>query len=126
MSTLSYILGVVAALATFAVVVDLLRKRKLRERHAIWWLAATILAVIVGLFPGLLEWAADLLGVGLPSNLVFFVSIALLVLVCIQHSAELTKLETDTRALVENTALLELRVRDLEHGSPSKGEADPN
>lgn len=126
MSTLSYILGVVAALATFAVVVDLLRRRKLRERHAVWWLAATLLAVIVGLFPGLLEWAAELLGVGLPSNLVFFVSIAVLVLVCIQHSSELTKLETDSRALVESSALLELRVRELETAASSKADSDPS
>ncbi|QAY74574.1 DUF2304 domain-containing protein [Agromyces protaetiae] len=114
MSTLSYTLGVVASLATFVVVIELLRRRRLRERHAVWWLAATVLAVVVGVFPGILEWAANLLGVGLPSNLVFFVSIAVLVLVCIQHSSELTDLEGETRALVETAALLELRVRELE------------
>jgi hypothetical protein len=126
MSTLSYILGVVAAAATFIVVVELLRRRKLRERHAIWWLAATLLAVIVGLFPGLLEWAANLLGVGLPSNLVFFVSIAVLVLVCIQHSSELTELEAEARVLVETSALLELRIRDLEAANATKADEDPN
>ena len=126
MSTLSYILGVVAAVATFIVVVELLRRRKLRERHAVWWVAATLLAEIVGLFPGLLEWAAHLLGVGLPSNLVFFVSIAVLVLVCIQHSSELTELEAEARALVETSALLELRVRDLEAANATKADGDPN
>lgn len=115
MSTLSYALGIVASLATFVVVIELLRRRRLRERHAVWWLIATLLAVVVGVFPGILEWAANLLGVGLPSNLVFFVSIAVLVLVCIQHSSELTDLEGgETRALVETAALLELRVRELE------------
>jgi hypothetical protein len=125
MSTLSYILGVVAAVATFIVVVELLRRRRLRERHAVWWVLATLLAVIVGLFPGLLEWAAQLLGVGLPSNLVFFVSIAVLVLVCIQHSAELTELESEARALVETSALLELRIRDLEAANATKADGDP-
>lgn len=125
MSTLSYILGVVAAIATFVVVVELLRRRRLRERHAVWWLAATVLALIVGVFPGILDWAADLVGVGLPSNLVFFVSIAVLVLVCIQHSSELTELEAESRTLAETAALLDLRVRELETAVEAKMDGDP-
>lgn len=114
MTTTAYVLGVVAALITLAVVIELLRRRRLRERHAVWWLLATTLALIAGLFPDLLAWAASFLGVVLPASLVFFVSIAVLVLVCIQHSAELTDLESETRALAERTALLELRLRELE------------
>jgi hypothetical protein len=114
MTPTAYVLGVIAALFTFAMVVELLRRRRLRERHAVWWLLATTLALIVGIFPEVLIWAAGVVGVVLPTNLVFFVSIAILVLVCIQHSAELTDLEAETRVLAERSALLELRVLQLE------------
>lgn len=114
MTPTAYVLGVIAALFTFVVVVELLRRRRLRERHAIWWLLATTLALIVGIFPGVLVWASGIVGVIVPTNLVFFVSLAILVLVCIQHSAELTDLESETRVLAERTALLELRLRELE------------
>lgn len=124
MSVASYILGVVAALVTLGVVIELLRRRQLRERHAIWWLLGGVLALIAGIFPGLLAWVADLIGVGLPVNLVFFVSIAILVLVCIQHAAELTRLEAKTRTLAESVALLDLRVRELEkQQGGTKGDA---
>lgn len=112
MSIASYILGIVGAVLTLAVVIELLRRRQLRERHAAWWLIAGILALITGVFPGVLTWAAGLLGIGIPTNLVFFVSIAILVLVCIQHSAELTRLESKTRSLAEAVALLDLRLRE--------------
>lgn len=121
MSTLAYVLGVVAAIGTLAVVVEMLRRRRLRERHAVWWLAAGLLALFIGLFPGILEWAARLVGVDLPTNLVFFVSIAILVLVCIQHSAELTDLESKTRTLAETTTLLELRIEELEQRTNADG-----
>jgi hypothetical protein len=121
MTTTGYLLGLAAAIATFAVVVEMLRRRRLRERHAVWWLIATSLALIAGLFPNLLIWAASALGVVVPTNLVFFVSIAILVLVCIQHSAELTDLESETRVLAERTALLELRVRELEESQRVEG-----
>jgi hypothetical protein len=47
-------------------------------------------------------------------NLVFFVSIAVLFLVCIQHSSELTTLESKSRTLAERSALQDLRISQLE------------
>lgn len=114
MSIASYTFGILAALLTLVVVIEMLRRRRLRERHAIWWVIAGLLALLIGIFPSILEWAAELVGVGVPTNLVFFVSIAVLFLVCIQHSAELTILESKTRTLVEMSALQDLRIRDLE------------
>jgi hypothetical protein len=46
--------------------------------------------------------------------LVFFVSIAVLFLVCIQSSSELTSLEEKTRILAEESALLRQRIEELE------------
>lgn len=113
-SPASYVLGVVAALITLGVVIEMLRRRRLRERHAVWWLLAGTLALIAGLFPQTLSWAAKLVDVTIPINLVFFVSIAILFLVCLQHSSELTTLEGKSRLLIERSVLLEMRVSELE------------
>ena len=114
MSITSYIFGILAALLTLGVVIEMLRRGRMRERHAIWWLIAGVLALIIGVFPSILDWLAGLIGVGAPVNLVFFVSIAVLFLVCIQHSSELTTLESKTRTLAERSALHELRIAELE------------
>lgn len=114
MSITSYIFGILAALLTLGVVIEMLRRGRMRERHAIWWLIAGMLALIIGVFPSILDWLAGLIGVGAPVNLVFFVSIAVLFLVCIQHSSELTTLESKTRTLAERSALHELRIAELE------------
>ncbi|MGO4782156.1 DUF2304 domain-containing protein [Cryobacterium sp. W22_MBD10_FK3] len=121
----SYSIGILSALATLGVVIEMLRRRRLRERHALWWVLAGVFALIVSAFPDALEWGTDALGVGVPTNLIFFVSITVLFLVCIQHSAELTDLESNTRTLVEMAALQDLRLRELErrfdHGSSATG-----
>jgi len=114
MSTAIYILGIVAALIVLGVVIESLRRHHLRERHAIWWLGAGVIALVIGIFPQLLGWVAGLLGVTVPLNLVFFLSIAVLFLVSIQHSGELTELESETRTLAESVALQDLRIRELE------------
>jgi hypothetical protein len=107
----SYIFGIVSALLVLVVVIEMLRRRRLRERHAIWWFVAGLLALIAGIFPDTLAWAASLVGIEVPINLVFFVSITILFLVCLQHSSELTILEAKTRILAERVALLEMARR---------------
>jgi hypothetical protein len=114
MTLASYILGVVAALLVLLIVIEMLRRRRLRERHALWWLIAGVLALLAGLFPKGLQWAAHLVGVQQPTNLVFFVSIAILFLVCLQQGSELTTVESKTRTLAEQSAMQELRIRELE------------
>jgi hypothetical protein len=114
MSLVQYILGIVAAIFTLGIVVEMLRRRRLRERHAIWWLVAGVLALIISVFPALLQSAAQALGFSVPVNLVFFVSLFILFLVALQHSSELTKLEDQNRKLVERIVMLDLRLKALE------------
>lgn len=114
MTLTAYIFGIAAAVLTLLVVIEMLRRRRLRERHAIWWLLAGVFALVVGVFPVTLDWLASLVGIDVPTNLVFFVSIAVLFLVCIQHSAELTKIEGQTRVLAEQVALQAMRISALE------------
>jgi hypothetical protein len=120
MSLTSYVFGVVAAVAVLVVVIEMLRRRRLRERHAVWWFIAGLLALIAGVFPQTLTWAAHLIGIQIPTNLVFFVSIAILFFVCLQHSSELTKLESKTRTLAERVAIMELNARQAETEDTSK------
>lgn len=114
MSVASYIFGILSALLILVVVIEMLRRGRLRERHAVWWVIAGVLALIAGVFPATLAWASDVVGVEVPTNLLFFVSIGILFFVALQTSAELTRLEAKTRTLAEQVALLELRIRELE------------
>ena len=114
MTLTTYLLGLFATVLALVVVIELLRRRRLRERHAIWWLIAGLVALLLGVFPSILVFAADLIGVEVPTNLAFFLGITILFLVSLQHSAEVTVLENKSRTLAEQSAILELRVRELE------------
>ncbi len=110
MSITSYLLGIFSSLFALGLVIELLRRRRLRERHAIWWLIAGFFALLIAVFPQVLEWSADLFGVEVPTNLVFFVSILVLFFVALQNSSELTSLEEKTRKLAEEVALFNLKI----------------
>lgn len=126
MSVASYILGVVSALFTLSVVIEMLRRRRLKERHAVWWFVAGTFALIISVFPATLEWFAEIAGVEVPVNLVFFASAAILFLVCLQHSAELTTLEEKVRVLTEESALLDLRLDSVERRESARRDGSAN
>lgn len=114
MATLSHLLSAIAAALLLFVLVDLLRRRQLRERHAVWWLVLGTLGLVVTVFPSLLTALANLIGVAIPLNLAFFGAIVVLFLVSIQQSKEVTQAEERIRTLAEQIALLEDRVMKLE------------
>lgn len=110
MNAITNAFAIAAAAFTLLIVIEMLRRKRVRERHAIWWLVAATLALIVSVFPATLDWAAGLLGIETPINLAFFVTIVILSLTIVQHSAELTTLEEKTRTLAERVALVENRL----------------
>lgn len=114
MSTTAYIFGIVSSGLVVLAVFELLRRRQVRERHAVWWVIASLFALLVSIFPGLLEGLAKAVGVAAPINLGFFVTIIILFLLSVQHGAEFTTLEDKTRALAEQSAFLRQRVDALE------------
>ncbi|MGY3262590.1 DUF2304 family protein [Frigoribacterium sp. 2355] len=114
MSVTTYVFGIVSAVLVLYVVFEMLRRRRVRERHALWWIFAGVLALVVAVFPGILTGAAATLGITAPTNLGFFLSTIILFLVSVQHSAELTVLEEKTRTLAEDVALHDERIRRLE------------
>lgn len=110
------ILGVVGSAVVLVALFELMRRHRLREKYAVLWFFVALGVLALAVFPGLLSGAADLIGVEVPVNLLFFVASLVLLVLTLQHSYELGRLEEKTRVLAEEIALLrlELRSRDAE------------
>jgi hypothetical protein len=61
-----------------------------------------------------LRWSADLVGVQVPSNLLFMMSALLLLVVSVQLSNEVSRVEARTRRLAEEIALLKRALEERE------------
>ena len=105
---------VLAGLVIVVVVFELLRRRYVRGRYLTLWLALALVTVFLALCPGVVRGLTSLLGFTLPSNLVLFGLGFFLLVVIMQITAELGRLEERTRVLAEEVGLLrmELRGRD--------------
>jgi hypothetical protein len=101
-----YWLGIIGAVATLVFVFEMLRRGILKERFAALWLLVSIGLVVVAVFPRILSATASVFGVAIAANFLFFVSIIFLLLVAVQLSFEVSRLEARTRRLAEDMALL--------------------
>jgi len=102
------------ALAIVALVVEMLRRKKLREKYAVLWLVVGVATLVLAAFPRLLNIVAEFVGVQIPSNLLFAMSILMLLGVCLHLSWEISVVEDETRTLAEEVAILRTQLESLE------------
>jgi hypothetical protein len=108
------VLGLIGSSVILILLFEMLRRRKLREKYAVFWVIVAVCTLVVAVFPGLLARASNALSVAVPSNLLFFVASMVLFVVSVQHSSELGRLEEHNRTLAEEMALLKVRLESLE------------
>jgi hypothetical protein len=94
----------------------MLRRRQLREKYAVLWLTASVFVALFAIFPRTLSALANVTGVESPANLLFFVSALVLLVVCVQLSYEVSRLEDETRALAEELGILRLELDQSRRG----------
>ena len=108
--------SIVAALASVGlllVVLDLIRRRKLRERYALLWLATGVVLLVLSLWRGGLNTIAGWFGIsGYPPAILFAVGILFILLVLLHYSTVISRLSDQSTILAQRLALLEERFRE--------------
>ena len=111
--------GVVAGVLVLILTIELLRRHALREKYAVLWLLISLIGVTFTVFPGVLDWVSSKLGFNLPSNLVFALAALVLLVVGMQLSLEVGRLEDRSQRLAEEIALLRHDLESLRPGTSS-------
>ena len=115
-------LAILVALAIVGIIV-LVRRRHLTATYSLLWLSLGAVMVVIAAVPGLLDWTAERLGIWYQPTLLILLGLALLLLIVVHFSYELTRSENRTRELAEQLALLRLRVTELQQSidTPDNG-----
>lgn len=103
---MALLMGAIVVVAILIYVFEMLRRQKLREKYAVLWIIIGIGTLILSAFPQLLSGASRLLGIQIPANLLFIMTLVLLVGVCLHLSHEQSMAEDEVRILAEELAIL--------------------
>jgi len=107
------ILAIAMAVALLIAVILLLRSYVLPEKYAVIWIIASIAAIVLSAWPGLLDAVSRFFGIAQPINLLFVGGFFVVLLLLMQMSLELARTRDELRRVVQKVALeQEERSRD--------------
>ncbi|MDY5154140.1 DUF2304 domain-containing protein [Actinotignum urinale] len=92
----------------------LLRSRKMKQTYVYIWFVIGLALMFISIWPASVFYTAWGLGFEKASNFILVCACVVLLLVSIQLSTSVSKLEEDRRKIVEEIAILEARVHELE------------
>ncbi len=99
------VLAIVMAVVLLLAVILLLRSYVLPEKYAVLWLLASIAAIVLSAWPGLLDAISGFFGIAQPINLLFVGAFFVMFLLLMQISLELAKTRDELRRVVQKVAL---------------------
>ncbi len=117
--TLALILAIVIF---FIAVLWLLKNRRLALKYTLLWFLTAFLMLLLVLFPGVMNFAASLVGIQSRMNALYIFLIAFLILLVFSLTSIASRQTDRIRSLAQAQAILEKRVRELEERGSSPAE----
>ncbi len=113
MSHIVQVVAVSISAMLLIVVLELVRRRRLREDYSFIWLACAAALLVLSLWRGLLDIAARALGVYYPPALLLLVLILFVFVASLHFAIVVSRQRQQIEALVEEIALLDAEMREL-------------
>ena len=98
---------VLVGVAIFLGIIELVRRRKLREEYSFIWLMTGFVFVLFAVDGDLLASVAEFIGIALPVNALFFMALLFVMLLCLYFSLRISALTTQVKNLAQQIALLQ-------------------
>ena len=116
MSPVLRIVLILGSLLALWVVIDRVRKKKIRIADSVYWVVCAVLMLILALFPGIAFFFAGLLGFLSPSNFVFCMIIVLMLIKLFNLACDVSRLTDKVEQLAQELALHEKDDEDAQSG----------
>jgi hypothetical protein len=97
-----------------SVIVMLLRNKKISLKYSLLWLFSAISMILITIFPQIIFFASQIIGIKEPVNLVFVFAGMFSILIILSLTVIVSKLNSKITQLAQNIALIEKRLIDIE------------
>ena len=106
------LLAVAGSGTLLLLVLELIRRGRLKERYALLWLFSGVVLLILSLSRALLEYLSRKVGIFYPPSLLFLIAFVFLLLITLHFSAVISGLSEKNKRLAQEIALLRQEVED--------------
>lgn len=106
MTSTQHAFAVLVSLLTLVVIIELIRRRRLREEYSLLWIATAVGMFVLSTWYGLVEWLTRMSGAVSPTTTLFIFGLVFLLLISVHFSTVLSRLTQQVRRLTQEVALL--------------------
>ncbi len=103
--------AIAASLVTLVFVVELIRRRKLREEYALLWILTSGAMLLLSSWYGLVEWVTHLIGAVTVTTTLFLFALLFLLLISVHFTTVLSRLTVQVRRIAQELAILQAERR---------------
>jgi hypothetical protein len=107
METRIQLVAIVVTAGLFALVFELVRRRRLMERYALLWLLAATVLLGLSVWRGLLETVASAVGIFYAPSALFAVAFGFVLVLLLHFSLVISRLADQSKVLAQRVGLLQ-------------------
>ena len=111
------VLAIASSIALLLLIVELIRRGKLREQYALLWLIAAVVMLVFSLWRDLLDALGRFLGVAYPPSVLFLTGLFFGVLLLIHFNVAISTLSEHVKTLTQEVAILRHELEKEKKGS---------
>jgi hypothetical protein len=119
------LLMLIGGVIAFALTIYRVRNRDMREKYAAGWIGVALLLLLMGIFPLVIERLAKAVHLSYPAA-ILFIALTAIYLFSFSVSLTLSRHHRQNMRLLQEIALLEHRIRELESShAPANSDDNP-
>ena len=99
--------------ALLFIVIELIRRGRLKERYSLLWLLSGVILLILSSWKDLLDRIAGLIGIYYAPSLLFLFAFCFLLLITLHFSVVVSGLSEKNKELAQELALLRLELKEI-------------
>src|SRR3954467_11624771 len=119
------IVSILVSAGMFAVIFELLRRKRLMERYALLWLFASAILLALAAWKGLLATIAHAIGIYYPPSALFVIAFGFILVMLLHFSLVISRLADQNKLMAQRLGLLQQRLDEREaQEAVARAEAD--
>ena len=104
---------ILVGLAILLFILDLVRKKQLREQYALLWILTSVVLCLSAVFIGGVEKLSQLVGIYYPPAFLFLIAILMILVLQFHFSTVISNLRDQNKALIQDVGILASELKAL-------------
>lgn len=115
MSFLLSVEMIILAFLVITIVIYSVNKKKMCIQYSLVWVLLSLVLIVVAVFPDIVFWLSNILGIETPSNLVYLFGIFALLLITFMQTCVISKQAEKIKFLTQIVSIKQYELEDNNH-----------